>query len=62
MNQFIFCLWTGSRIIYGLLQANDGRTANDMIRERFKDSSIDKLEIKGIASKSWDYDIVEINE
>lgn len=58
MNQFIFCAIVDGAIQYGTLQASDGREARSVLDERYKNRNVKKLEIKGVASKSFDFDVV----
>lgn len=57
-NQFIFCIIVDGQILYGTLKAEDGSKARQILEEKFKDRKIKKLEIKGVASKTYDFDVV----
>lgn len=58
MNQFIFCVVVDSHILYGTFEAQDGARARQLLEEKLKGRDYHHLSFKGVASKTYDFDVV----
>lgn len=55
---FIWCAVVDGQISYGILTTVDGATARGILEARFHGRKVQKLEIKGVSSKTFDFDVV----
>jgi hypothetical protein len=57
MNLFIFCFNYNNNIYYGVLTAQDGREAREILEKRFNEYNISDFGIKGVKSKTYQEEI-----